>query len=129
MLFTIVYRYLTYILTCIPQLQEKLGLSYKNSSELNKIVDSLPSHPKFHWSEIVVGGETLDVYHRDIIECIRALYGDPELTPHLIFKPERHYVDEDWTTRVYSDMHTGKWWWETQVRIHLYSLHYYLMIL
>ena len=57
----------------------------------------------------------LDVYHRDIIECIRVLYGDPEFSPHLIFKPERHYVDEDRTIRMYSDMHTGKWWWDTQV--------------
>jgi hypothetical protein len=57
------------------------------------------------------------MYHRDIIECIQALYGDPEFVPHLIFKPERHYADADCTIRMHSDMHTGKWWWNTQVRI------------
>jgi hypothetical protein len=97
------------------KLQEKLGLPYKNSRELNKIVDRLPGRPKFVESEIQIGDETLTLYHRDIIECIRTLYGDPEFSPHLVFKPERHYVDADQTERVYGDMHTGKWWWNTQV--------------
>jgi len=26
-----------------------------------------------------------------------------------------HYLDADQTIRLYHDMHTGKWWWETQV--------------
>src|SRR5882757_4207273 len=98
--------YFTSLLTLVSQLQEKLGLSYKNSNELNKIVDSLPTRPKFNRSEITIGGETLDVYHRDIVECIRALYGDAEFAPHLVFKLERHYVDQDRITQIYSDMHT-----------------------
>jgi hypothetical protein len=99
----------------LSKLHEKLGLSYKNSRELNKIVDSLPSRPKFRRKELLVGDEVLEMYHRDVLECVRALYGDPEFAPHLIFKPERHYMDEDQTKRAYSDVHTGKWWWETQV--------------
>lgn len=104
------------------QVQSKLGLSYKNSRGLNKLVDKLPSRPAFQCSEIIVGDETLEVWHRDVIECLRALYGDPEFSPHLVFVPERHYADEDETVRVFSDMHTGKWWWEMQVR----NLFFYL---
>jgi hypothetical protein len=96
-------------------MHETLGLSYKNTKELNKLVDSLPDRPKFERREIVVGGEAFDVYFRDVLDCVRALYGDPEFTPHLVFKPERHYADEDMTIRTFSDMHTGKWWWSTQV--------------
>jgi len=99
------------------QLQARLGLSYKNTRELNKIIDNLPARPKFQRSEIRVGDELLEMYHRDIIECIQALYGDPEFVPHLIFKPERHYADADCTIRMHGDMHTGKWWWNTQVWI------------
>jgi hypothetical protein len=99
------------------QLHEKLGLSYKNSRELNKIIDSLPDRPKFHRQQLVLGDEVLDFYHRDILECVRALYGDPEFAPYLVFAPERHYADEDTTIRMFSDMHTGRWWWETQVRV------------
>lgn len=102
-------------------MHETLGLSYKNTNELNKIVDALPSRPKFKREQIMIAGESFDVYFRDVLECVRALYGDPEFTPHLIFTPERHYADEDKTLRCYSDMHTGKWWWSTQVYIFCYS--------
>lgn len=97
---------------------------------MNKLVDSLPGRPAFQCSKIVVGGETLEVWHRDIIECLRALYGDPEFSPHLVFIPERHYADEDETVRVFGDMHTGKWWWEMQVRtILFYFLRFFHVIL
>lgn len=43
------------------------------------------------------------------------LYGDPQFTGILVFMPERHYADPDMGVRLYHDMHTGKWWWETQV--------------
>lgn len=102
-------------LLIFTQVQEKLGLLYKTTNELNKIVDALPSRPKFTRSEICVGDKVLEVYHRNIIDCILALFGDPEFAPHIVFTPERHYADEDKTIRMYSDMHTGKWWWCTQV--------------
>ena len=95
---------------------EKLGLSFKNSKELNAIVDQkLPARPKFKHEEIVIGGEACDVYFRDIIECVRALYSDPEFAPYLVILPEKHFTDDKKTTRLFHDMHTGKWWWGTQV--------------
>ena len=84
-------------------------------------MDGLPSRPKFNRSEITIGGETLELYHRNVIECVRALYGKAEFAPHLVYKPERHYADQDMTNRLYSDMHTGKWWWETQVCMYICS--------
>ncbi|KAJ7750295.1 hypothetical protein B0H16DRAFT_1663370 [Mycena metata] len=99
----------------IGGITERLGLSYKNSRELNNIIDSkIPGRPKFKRKEVIVGGEAYDVYFRDILECVRALYGDPEFAAHLKVAPERHYADEDQTIRLYHDMHTGKWWWATQ---------------
>lgn len=97
-------------------MHETLGLSYKTSKELNKLIDSLPGSPKFKREEIIIAGEAFDIYHRDILECIKTLYGNPEFLPYLAFKPERHYVDEDMTIRLYSEMYSGKWWWSTQVR-------------
>jgi len=93
-----------------------LGLSYSSANELNRIIDeNLPSRPRFERQEIVVAGEAFDVYFRDIIQCVRSLYGDPEFSSVLVFAPERHYLDADQTIRLYHDMHTSKWWWETQV--------------
>ncbi|TFK70185.1 hypothetical protein BDN72DRAFT_870442 [Pluteus cervinus] len=100
----------------INGLVEKLGLSYSNTAELNKFIDkNLPSpHPNFIRQEFKIDGHTYELYHRDPLECIRTLWGDRELTPHLIFRPERHYEDADCTIRIYHDMHTAKWWWATQ---------------
>ncbi|KAH7903744.1 hypothetical protein BJ138DRAFT_1020140, partial [Hygrophoropsis aurantiaca] len=98
------------------QVCERLGLSYNNTTKLNKIIDDqIPLHrPRFQRKEIVVAGESFDVYFRDIIQCVKALYGDPEFAQHLVFSPERHYADENQTQRLYHDMHTGKWWWKKQ---------------
>jgi hypothetical protein len=88
-----------------------LGLSYQNSVELNSIIDGkLLGRPKFTRSEVVVAGEVFELYSRDIIECIKALFGDTEFAPYLLVVPERHYADKDQTIRLYHNMHTGKWW-------------------
>ncbi len=101
---------------------ERLSLSYKNSRELNNIIDTKlpPGRPPFQRHEIIVAGEAFEVFYRDILQCIEALFGDPEFAPILLLVPERHYADSEHTVRVYFDMNTGKWWWSTQVRIVYY---------
>lgn len=85
---------------------------------MDKLVDTLPSpRPRFNREEIVVASEAYDVYFRDVLECVRVLYSEPEFARHLVFLPERHYADPDHTMRLFHDMHTGKWWWTAQVRI------------
>ncbi|KAI0629564.1 hypothetical protein C8Q77DRAFT_1065168 [Trametes polyzona] len=103
----------------IESLVSLLGLSYKNPRELNKIIDDDLSspRPRFMHREVVVAGEAFEVFYRDILACIRALYGDPEFAGLLVFTPEKHYSNADHTVRVYFDVHTGKWWWETQKEI------------
>ncbi|KAG1902029.1 uncharacterized protein F5891DRAFT_1144149 [Suillus fuscotomentosus] len=103
-------------LLAIDGLREALGLSYQNSRELNQIIDrQLPcQRPRFKHEEIIVADEAFDVYSRDVMECVKALYSDPEFSPHLNYAPERHYADADKTIRMYHDIHTGKWWWSTQ---------------
>jgi hypothetical protein len=99
-------------------IKDALGLSYSNSRELKKIIDSeLPGRPHFQHREILVAGEAFDLHYRDVIGCVKALFGDPELAEHLILTPERHYVGSDKTIHQYHDMHTGKWWWSTQKKL------------
>ncbi|KAJ3520504.1 hypothetical protein NMY22_g12728 [Coprinellus aureogranulatus] len=105
-------------LLAIPGVAEALNLSYRNTQQLNSIIDThLPSQPKFHRHKVVVANESFELYSRDVLDCIRALWADPEFVPHLIVEPERHYLDEDETIRAYHDMHTGKWWWAIQKAI------------
>lgn len=93
-----------------------MNLSYKTSEELNRIIDkSLPGRPAFKRRVVITQGEASELYHRDVMGCVRALWGDPEFTGDLILEPERHYADENETIRMYHDMHTAKWWWKTQV--------------
>ena len=65
----------------------------------------------------MIGSESCEVFYRDIVECIRSLFGDPNFTPYLHFAPEKHYTDDTKDTRMYHDMYTGKWWWATQVSV------------
>ena len=95
-----------------------MNLSYKNSRELNRLIDNkLPSSLRFICERVTVAGESFELYHRDILKCIQSLFGNPDFTPHLILAPERHYTDQTKTSRVYHDMHTAQWWWEMQVRL------------
>ncbi|KAI0072632.1 hypothetical protein K474DRAFT_1726506 [Panus rudis PR-1116 ss-1] len=96
---------------------DQLGLSYSNSRELHAIIDKeIPAErPRFECRKIRVEGITVELYLRDAMECVRALYGDPQFAPHLIYAPEQHFLDEEQTDRVWHDMHTGNWWWMAQV--------------
>ncbi|KAI0054615.1 hypothetical protein BV25DRAFT_1816824 [Artomyces pyxidatus] len=99
----------------IPGMHDRLDLSYKTSDELNTIIDTkLPPRPQFHRHEVEVDGEKFDFYLRDTLECIRALYGAPHLALYLVHEPEKHYTARDKKVRVFSDMHTSRWWWTVQ---------------
>ncbi|KAG2059405.1 hypothetical protein BDR06DRAFT_1003517 [Suillus hirtellus] len=105
-------------LLSINGVHEKLGLSYRNSRELNKIINKqLPGHPKFRCEQIVVSGEAFNVFYWDIIECVKALYGNLDFADFLVFAPECHYADKEQTVQLFHDMHTGKWWWDTQKKL------------
>ncbi|KAG6372404.1 hypothetical protein JVT61DRAFT_7877 [Boletus reticuloceps] len=100
------------------EVYKKLGLSYKTVAQLNGIIDTLPSpRPEFVHHQVEVAGKVFDFFSHDIIECIQALFGDPEHAQYLAFAPEHHYMDMDRENRVYHEMHTGKWWWSTQAEL------------
>ncbi|KAI9448874.1 hypothetical protein BJY52DRAFT_1206479 [Lactarius psammicola] len=95
----------------------KLGLSFSSTKELNDIIDkALPGRPPFECRSLVIGEENLEFYFRNILSCIQSIYGDPEFARDLLIAPERHYTSHERTECVYSEMHTGDWWWAVQVR-------------
>ncbi|KAM6501567.1 hypothetical protein JOM56_001544, partial [Amanita muscaria] len=105
-------------LLAIEGLVDCLGLPFKTVHELNKLIDSeLPGWPQFHHRSITVSRETVMLYSRNIMDCISALYGDPEFAHQLKHRPERHYIKEgEEKMRVFHDMQTGNWWWDMQVK-------------
>jgi len=40
----------------------------------------------------------------------------PAYTEHLIFAPQRSFNSDTPPKRLYTELHTVDWWWETQVR-------------
>ncbi|KAH8976730.1 hypothetical protein EDB92DRAFT_1810600 [Lactarius akahatsu] len=105
-------------LLAIPSVADNLGLSYRTPKELNDIIDKeLPGCPPFKCQDLTIAGDTHQVYFRDTLQCIRSLYGNPEFARDLAFAPERHYVDHRRACRVYSEMHTGDWWWAVQTSL------------
>ncbi|KAI0683319.1 hypothetical protein BC835DRAFT_1536434 [Cytidiella melzeri] len=102
----------------IPGVPESLGLSFRTSDELNEKIDKrLPGRPRFVCHEVLTGNEVCEVFYRDVIACVRAIFGNPDFTPYLVFAPEKHYTDPEKTRRMYHDMHTGRWWWATQEEV------------
>ncbi|KAG1802364.1 hypothetical protein EV424DRAFT_1351759 [Suillus variegatus] len=110
-------------LLAIKGVSERLSLSFKNVKELNAIIDHelLTGRPKFKREQIVVAGEAFNVYYRNVIECVKSLYSDPNFARYLAFVPEHHYADKDETVCLFHDMHTGKWWWDTQKKLDQHS--------
>ncbi|KAH9043546.1 hypothetical protein EDB83DRAFT_2227861 [Lactarius deliciosus] len=105
-------------LLAIPELVDKLGLSYRTSMELNSIIDkTLPGRPAFQCEDLDIGGERLQFHYREIIPSIQAIFGNPEFARELVFAPERHYTDAERTCRVYNEMYTADWWWSVQTSL------------
>ncbi|KAJ3776370.1 hypothetical protein FB446DRAFT_762900 [Lentinula raphanica] len=108
-------------LLAIPGVKEKLGLSYANISGLHKKIDNLrPRAGEWRTRKLRFkddeGGNDFILRHRDILECVQSLWGDPALADHLVYKPKKIFQDAGKTKRVYSEMWEGKWWQFTQER-------------
>ena len=87
-------------------------------SELDILIDTqLPHRPRFHRQEVEVAGQTMSMYSRNIVECVKALYSSTKFAEDLVFRPERHYDKDNRGQRYYHDLHTGEWWWQMQVRL------------
>ena len=95
------------------EVSDRLGLLYSTAKELNNIVNTLPDHPlAFKCKDFTIGGEWLTFSFWDILECVQALYGNPDFMNALVFAPECHYLDSEHVCWIYTEMHTGDWWWK-----------------
>ena len=100
--------------------------SFCNNHALLKKIDSLPTGPKWEHVVFSVDGkgvdgdgkmvtETVDLWRRDPVECVKELFANPAFKDKCQYKPRKAFTDESKAERVYSEMWTGDWWWKTQV--------------
>jgi hypothetical protein len=94
---------------------------------LLKKIDSLPAEPKWECETIEVKGnvigadgrpaaESVELWFRDPIECVRSLIGNPAFREHLSYAPQKVFTSKSGATRIYDEAWTGEWWWSIQVR-------------
>ena len=122
--------YLT--LLCL-QISERAQPSFKNKKKFLERIDSLPEGVQWKCDELEVTGdepyldadpsgntmrkETLEIWHRDPVECVRELIGKPAFDGCLVYAPERHFTDAAGESEVINEMWTARWWWTIQVSI------------
>jgi Plavaka transposase len=110
---------MTHSVHTLAQVCERLGLSYKSSRELNNIIDTaLPEIPTFERVTMEIEDTRVEMFSRNVIDCIRHLFGNPEFAPHLLLAPERHFTDASKTNKIMHEMNSCRWWWRTQVSTH-----------
>ncbi|KAJ3991227.1 hypothetical protein F5050DRAFT_1581765, partial [Lentinula boryana] len=113
----------------IPQVvKECLNLSYSNSRSMLQQVDALPEHcGKWYTKQFLFKDrpeERFTVRHRDPIEAIRGLWGDPAFANDLVYKPAKMFWGAKQTEeeRIYSEMWTGGFWNAAQVGLSVFHL-------
>ncbi|KIP05982.1 hypothetical protein PHLGIDRAFT_73354 [Phlebiopsis gigantea 11061_1 CR5-6] len=107
---------------------QSAGPEYTNQAQLYRNVHSLPGGVDWKCKEVTQEGdlrdaqgrartETLEVWYRDPVECIKELLGNPMFRQHLAYAPERVYRDQHGTNRHIDEMWTADWWWDMQGRL------------
>ena len=92
-----------------------------------KKVDLLPTGPDWICELVKVVGdrtgedgqpiiEEVELWRRDPVEIIQSLIANPMFKDEIAYEPEKVYKDNRGKIRVYDEMWTGDWWWDTQVR-------------
>jgi hypothetical protein len=99
--------------------------SFKNGDGIQKVVARMPHDQalgewELHTLEDMRWNDNhqlpMKYWSRDIIKSMRSLMRQPPYAEHLIFGPQRCFNSDTPPKRLYTEMHTADWWWETQVR-------------
>ena len=99
--------------------------SFKNGDGVQKLVASMPDDQalgewELHTLEDIRWNENhqcaIKYWSRDIIKSMRWLMRQPAYAELPIFPPKCCFNSDTPPKRLYSELHTTDWWWETQVR-------------
>jgi hypothetical protein len=98
-------------------LGERDAGSFQSAFSLRKQLEVLdPFGEYLTWTEATMddGKHSTTFYYRNVIDCVRYLIRQIAYRPDMVYAPIREYDSSG--DRLYSEMHTADWWWETQVR-------------
>jgi hypothetical protein len=108
------------------QIRDDANPAFHNSHALLKRIDSLPFGAKWKCTSFTIKGdrkdakgrvrtEEVELWHRDPVECIAELLGNPAFKANQAYAPHRVFKNADGSNREYSEMWTCNWWWDIQV--------------
>jgi len=88
---------------------------------MRAMIERLPeTRMKWKYQQIIPNSGTsskpIFLYYRNPVAAVRSLLDRPALAPYMNFVPERQWKDQAMGQRRYSEILTGDWAWETQVR-------------
>jgi len=98
--------------------------SFKNVDGIQKLMASMPDHQALREWELHTLKDMrwndnhqwpIKNWSRDIIKGMRWLMQQPADAEHLICTPQHCFNSDTPPKRLYTEMHTADWWWETQV--------------
>ncbi|CDO77502.1 hypothetical protein BN946_scf184912.g1 [Trametes cinnabarina] len=109
----------------LPITRNQTQPTFKNKKAFFKKVDALPVGPRWICDVLTVQGdqvgpngqpltEELELWHRDPVECVRELIGNPAFKDYMAYAPVRMTRGD---TRFYGEMNTAEWWWKTQGKL------------
>ncbi|KAI0038549.1 hypothetical protein FA95DRAFT_1585466 [Auriscalpium vulgare] len=103
----------------INGVQERLGLSYNNSRSLNQLIDEIATPAAWQSTQLQLGTDSYELLYRDPLECIRALYSNPAFVDNMSYAPKKEYSGPECRKeqRLFNEMCTGDWWYETQAKL------------
>jgi Plavaka transposase len=97
---------------------ERLGLSYHNIRKLHQTVDGIPPQAEWKTRSLWFKSDPQAkhyIHHRNPIEAIQSLLGNPAHAKHIVYRPKKVFVNAEKKKRIYHEMWTGKWWNTIQV--------------
>ncbi|EGO04541.1 hypothetical protein SERLA73DRAFT_157688 [Serpula lacrymans var. lacrymans S7.3] len=105
-------------LLVIPELSQRLGLSYQNSRSLLKIIDSkIPERAKWHSKYLHFDDcpeEKHLIQYRDPLQAIASLLGNPAHATDIVYKPSRIFTNSNRDDCIFDEMWTWRWWHSVQ---------------
>ncbi|KAH7917895.1 hypothetical protein BV22DRAFT_1025530 [Leucogyrophana mollusca] len=112
----------------LPITRNRTQPSFHNSRAFLQKIDQLPIGPEWNCKKVSVTGdkkgedgemmvEEVDLWLRDPVECIKELVGNPSFRNCMAYAPEQAYTDKAGQRRLFDDMWTADWWWDTQDKL------------
>ncbi|KAF8193195.1 hypothetical protein K438DRAFT_1589717 [Mycena galopus ATCC 62051] len=99
--------------------------AYSTKDQLLEAIDDLPGGVGWKLERVVLKGdvqddsgnevvETLELWYRDPVDCIRELMGNPVFRDVMQYAPQRVFEDQEGKSEVINEMWTAAWWWKLQ---------------